>query len=40
MVRFSFMRDCGSIPHGDPTFDRYSAEIFDLLFHFFVSLLC
>ena len=34
------MRDCGLIPHGDPTFKRYSAEIFVHLFQFFVSLLC
>ena len=27
MVRPSLMRDCGSIPHRDPTFDS-SAEIF------------
>ena len=38
MVRPSFMRDCGSIPHGDLTFKRYSAEVFPSVLSIFVSL--
>ena len=26
MVRFSFMRDCGSIPHGDSTASTFSSN--------------
>ena len=29
MVRFSFMRDCGSIPHGDSTVSTFSSIFFN-----------
>ena len=28
MVRFSFVRDCGSIPHGDSTVSMFFSVIF------------
>ena len=40
MVRFSFMRDCGSIPHGNPLLRRIIKLHFDFDLEFEFDFSC